>query len=293
MKHKLTALVHYLSTATILGASLFSAGSAFALTTQQVAEKLASIPVYTMGILQGERVTFLQETLTKEGGQEFNISRIYMNPKDAQQDLEALKSGKTQLPPNVAVAQVSLGEVYCISQQNQAKPVDRCDQQPQTPELPPAFIYFPDRGQLNQAIDMLKKQGVQIDDKTPLFVPLFLAQFKAAGQPPRTAPAIYFSLNNLQTDIATAKTQQPKELANVDISVQVTTLARVLEQLKAQDSPDLKLVEFVPQRPDNETPAQPGTPNGATPKPGTGTPNGTTTPPAPSSNTPTPQPKNR
>lgn len=232
------------------------AGSADALTTQQIAEKLARIPVYTMGVLQGDQVTFLQESIPQENGQSVRISRVYLSEADARNDLNDLKANQAQLPTNIDVAKVSLGEVYCISQQNQSDP---CQSPAPSTEEPPAFVYFPDRTQLTQAVSMLQSQGVQLGENTPLFVPLFLAQFQIPGQEPRTIPAIYFSVNNLQADLETAKTQQP-QLANVTINVQVTTLDRVIEQLKTQNDPNFNLVQFVPQRSDGDAPPQTNTP---------------------------------
>lgn len=255
MKNRLSkTLNHWFSARVVTGIAagvalaigILGGEAAQALTTQEIAEKLARVPVYTMGILQGDQVTFLQESISQENGEPVRISRVYLNPEDAQNDLNELKANNTELPANVAVAQVSMGEVYCISQQNQSDPCDSPSPS-STTEEPPAFIYFPDRQQLTQAVSRLEQQGVELGENTPLFVPLFLAQFQVPGQEPRTVPAIYFSVDNLQEDIAVAKTEQP-QLANVDISIQVTTLARVLEQLKSQTDPDLNLVEFVPLR---------------------------------------------
>ena len=261
----------------------WGASAAEALTNQQIADKLARVPVYTMGVLQGDQVTFLQETIPLENGQSMRISRVYLNEADARNDLDELKANQAQLPSNVDVAKVSLGEVYCISQQNQSDP---CQTPAPSPEPPPAFVYFPDRVQLTQAVSMLKSQGVELGPNTPLFVPLFLVQFQAPGQEERTIPSIYFSFNNLQADIEIAKTQQP-ELANVDINVQVTTLARVIEQLKTQTDPNLDLVQFVPQRSDlapppqpNNQPNQPNNPPSNQPNtPSNNQPNNRSTPP--------------
>ena len=249
-----SALAKMMGMAAVGFASLvFSAAPGWALTTQQVAEKLGEVPVYTMGILEGNKVTFLQESITQESGESIRVSRVYLKMEDAQNDLNQLKANNSELPPNVSIATVSLGEVYCISQQNQS---DRCTSQPATTEEPPAFIYFPDRAQLTQAVGILREQGVNLGENIPLFVPLFLAQFQRPGEDPRTVPAIYFSVDNLQADLNTAKRNQP-ELAQVNINVQVTTLDRVIQQLKAQNDPDLGLVQFVPLRS--------GTPNAATP----------------------------
>ena len=236
-----------------LASFMFSAAPGWALTTQQVAEKLGGVPVYTMGILEGNQVTFLQESITQESGESIRVSRVYLKMEDAQNDLNQLKANNSELPANVSIATVSLGEVYCISQQNQT---DRCTGQAPSTEEPPAFIYFPDRAQLTQAVGMLREQGVDLGENTPLFVPLFLAQFQRAGEEPRTVPAIYFSVDNLQTDLNTAKQNQP-ELANVNINVQVTTLDRVIQQLKAQNDPDLGLVQFVPLRTGAANPTAP------------------------------------
>ncbi|MFZ9737196.1 MAG: Tic22 family protein [Prochlorotrichaceae cyanobacterium] len=237
-------LNHLLAAGIALAIGVLGADSALALTTQEIADKLARVPVYTMGILAGEQVTFLQESIAQENGEAVRVSRVYLNEADAANDLQDLKANNAGLPGNVEIAQVSLGEVFCISQQTQSEP---CTNTPPSNEVPPAFIYFPDRQQLTQAVSRLQEQGVELGDNTPLFVPLFLAQFQVPGQEPRTVPAIYFSIDNLEADIAAAKTEQP-QLANVDISIQVTTLARVIQQLKSQNDPDLNRVEFVPLR---------------------------------------------
>jgi len=257
MKNSMNKMLKHLMTAGIaLVMGGLGANSALALTNQEIAQKLAGIPVYTMGVLQGDQVTFLQESLAQQDGQSVRISRVYLSEADAREDLNALRANQAELPSNVDVAKVSLGEIYCISQQNQSDP---CQAPAPSTEEPPAFVYFPDRQQFTQALAMLESQGVQWEPSMPMFVPLFLAQVQVPGENPRTIPAIYFSVNNLQSDIATLKSQQP-QLANVEIQVEMTTLGRVIEGLKTQTDPNLNLIQFVPQRSDASTPSQPNTP---------------------------------
>jgi hypothetical protein len=229
---------------------------AWSLTTTQVAEKLGSIPVFTIGVLQGNNVTFLEEPIQTQDGKEVSISRIYLNPQDAAADLNQIKTDNPSLPAGVDIARISLGEVFCLSQQSESQP---CDQTQSQPGEPPAFVYFPDRTQLTTAIDLLKSQGTEIGDTTPLFVPLFFTRIQMPNQQPRTVPIIYFGIEDLRRDINEAKQTTP-ELSNAQFDIQVTTLSRVIEQMTSQEAQGMDQIRFIPlsqPQTQSQTPTQP------------------------------------
>jgi len=227
-----------------LGAWLATLAPGWSLTPDQLAEKLGAVPVFTIGIVEENSVTFLEEPIKTNEGAEVSISRIYMNPQDAQADLEQIRTDNPTLPTNVSVARISLGEIYCLTQAEQG-----CTQQPTPSTEVPSFIYFPDRGQLGAAIDLLKQQGTEVSDNTPLFVPLFFAQVQVNPDRTTTVPIIYFSLTDLRCDIAQAQAENT-QLKDAKFDVQVTTLGQVIQQLQSPENANATEVRFVPlQRP--------------------------------------------
>lgn len=224
-----------------LGTWLAALAPAWSLTPTQLAEKLGGIPVFTIGIVEDNAVTFLEEPIPTPDGDEVSISRIYMNVLDAQADLEQIRTDNPTLPENVSVARISLGEIYCISQTEAA---ETCEQQSPPPGDAPSFIYFPDRDQLGAAIDLLEEQGTEVGENTPLFVPLFFAQV-VTGANSTTVPIIYFSLKDLQCDIEDAKTEN-EELSTAQFDVQVTTLGQILQQLRSPENANATEIRFVP-----------------------------------------------
>lgn len=253
--NRFTSPLHHLSNALrqssavgalALGTWLATLTPSLALTPSQLGEKLGTVPVFTIGIVEENSVTFLEEPIKTQSGGEVAISRIYMNPQDAQADLEQIRTDNPTLPSNVSVARISLGEIYCLSQE------EGCDQQPAPTGEPPSFIYFPDRDQLGAALDLLKSQGTEVAENTPLFVPLFFAQV-VTGANSTTVPIIYFSLKDLECDIATAKSDNAN-LQQADFQVQVTTLGQVLQQLRSPENANATELSFVPiQRSANGT----------------------------------------
>jgi len=223
-----------------LGTWLATLAPTLALTPTQLAEKLGAIPVFTIGIVEDNAVTFLEEPIKTPEGTEVSISRIYLNVRDAQADLEQIRTDNPTLPENVSVARISLGEIYCISQSTAE---EGCEQQT-PPSDAPSFIYFPDRDQLGAAINLLEEQGTEVGDNTPLFVPLFFAQV-TTPQRNTTVPIIYFSLKDLQCDIDDAKAENA-ELQSAQFEVQVTTLGQVLQQLRSPENANATEVRFVP-----------------------------------------------
>lgn len=226
--------------AVTLGTWLATFAPAWSLTPTQLAEKLGGVPVFTIGIVEDNAVTFLEEPIQTPDGNEVSISRIYMNVRDAQADLEQIRTDNPTLPENVSVARISLGEIYCISQTSAD---EGCEQQA-PPGDAPSFIYFPDREQLGAAINLLEEQGTEVGDNTPLFVPLFFAQV-VTPERNTTVPIIYFSLKDLQCDIADAKAENA-ELSAAEFDVQVTTLGQILQQLRSPENANATEVRFVP-----------------------------------------------
>jgi hypothetical protein len=231
----------------VLSTFIAWASPVWSLTTSEVAEKLGPVPVFTIGVLEGDSVTFLEEPISTDNGGQVSISRIYLNPEDAAADLAQIKeddqtSDNPALPDNIDVAVISLGEVFCISQMSSDQPCENT--QPQDAQ-PPAFIYFPDRNQLGTALSILEDQGTQVPEDAPLFVPLFFTRIQVPDQQPRTVPVIYFSKEDLERDITEAKETTP-ELADATFDIQVTTLERVIGQLIGEDNPGMAEIRFIP-----------------------------------------------
>lgn len=224
----------------IIGTLITSITPALSLTTTQVAEKLGSIPVFILGLQNEESISFLEEKITTTNGEEADISRVYLNPNDANAYLESIQAENQELPENLVVAGVSLGEVFCISQQER-QPCETTNIRYQGSL--PNFIYLPDLNQLEAAKILLQEQGVDIPSDTT-FVPLFLTNVQLLETNERTLPFVYFNLEELKQAIAEA--QNDPELSNAQFQIQVIELNNFLQNLISENNPGLEEVQFIP-----------------------------------------------
>ncbi|MEO0868859.1 MAG: Tic22 family protein [Cyanobacteria bacterium J06642_11] len=224
----------------IVGTVVTSITPAFSLTTTQVAEKLGSIPVFVLGFQNGESVSFLEETITTSNGEATEISRVYLNPNDANAYLELIQTENQELSENLVVAGVPLGEVFCLSQQ-ESQPCDTLNVQYQG-DLP-NFIYLPDRTQLEAAKTLLQQQGVTVaPDRT--FVPLFFTNVQVPEGNARTLPFVYFNLDELRQAIT--EVQADPELSDAQFEIQVVEFNNLLQNLMSDNNPGLEELVFVP-----------------------------------------------
>ena len=229
---------------TIATIALGFSDPAAALTTRQVAEKLANIPVYGVVSQQGDQVIVLQEVQTnEETDQSVIFSRFYLNSNEAEAWLQALRSSQSDLPANATVERFSLGYVYCMSQEGET---DSCDLEGVNAQALGElnFIYLPEQAQRAAALDILQSQGVSQDQIPSVFVPIFLARLNMPDREPQIHPILYLGIDDLQRDVANAKAANP-ELADLQVEVFMISLDQVIQLLK-QDNPSLEAIEFMP-----------------------------------------------
>jgi hypothetical protein len=183
----------------IVTSTVTSAGPSFALTPTeaQLAEKLDSIPVFTIGEVDNttNTLTLLRLVFSNAEEEQALISTIYLNPNDAQANFQQLQTNFQELQqntsneqsPDVFLVDVSLRDDYQISNLQQVPVVDldlandlklavismgevyrvlRSDQ-----TIAPNFIFVPDRQSQDQARQLLEQEGVDLPEDQA-FIPV-------------------------------------------------------------------------------------------------------------------------
>lgn len=222
--------------ATSLATSLVAIPGALALPAEQVIEKLARIPVFA--IVDTEKG--LLGAPGAINGKKLFVAQVFLSKQDADQALTEAKAKKPDLA-KATVQPVSMAVVY-VENQNAAKggaPGKESEQRL-------GFNVVPDRLQIQQAVDVLKGQGQTVEKMAG--IPLFFPQILKPGQKEaEVMPLMFLRKEDLQQELALAQQKVP-ELAKAKISIQVTTLDRVVEAMLANNDTSFGQINFVPSR---------------------------------------------
>ncbi|MEM8603509.1 MAG: Tic22 family protein [Cyanobacteria bacterium P01_H01_bin.121] len=223
----------------VLLGSLALIPSAIALTPEQVAEKLARIPVFAMGVAESnDSFKFLKEPLinpdgqpvTNESGQPVTIARVFFNGQAAQAAFESQKDQVPSFPANVEVLRLPLGVVYQFRQQNP-------DQN---------LLILPDENQVAEAVNLLQQQGRDVENWVG--VPVFFAQYQGPDGELRDTPWMFFDYQQLQQNlpqIRAALSESNPELANTQFQSTVVPLGWLMERITASSDPSMEILQFV------------------------------------------------
>jgi hypothetical protein len=222
--------------ATSLATSLMSVPAALALPAEQVIEKLARIPVFA--IVDTEKG--LLGAPGEINGKKLFVAQVFLSKQDADQALTEAKGKKPELA-KATVQPVSMAVVYAENQNAAKGTADPKDTQQRL-----GFSVMPDRNQIKQAIDVLKGQGQTVEKMAG--IPLFFPQILKPGEKePEVMPLMFLRKEDLQQELAQAQQKVP-ELAKSKITIQVTTLDRVVEAMLANNDASFGQINFVPSR---------------------------------------------
>ncbi len=216
-----------------IGASLIGIGGtinpALALTTEQVGEKLAGVPVY---VISGESGLLLISA--DQDGQTSEPSLfVFMTEQDATTFLTKANENNPEFAPGAQITLTSLENLY-----KEAQAPDS--------EQPLRLSYVPEATEVNQAI--------QLNAEYRGGVPLFCAQFEDGSLvpvPQENGEAIYpmfFSSADLEAQLASLEQTNPE--ARAAITIGVYPLEGILAKMQSEDDETLSGIRLLP---DSET----------------------------------------
>jgi hypothetical protein len=194
------------------------------LSTEEIFEKLDSVPVFTIADEQGA-------PLVTTGDDGNKVSGVFISEQDANDFVTELQTKDPELASKVKVVPVSLGEIYQLSESD---------------ENPLNVAYVPEEEQVETAKTIASEDGEEYQGGVPLFVAKsgddqgYLTIEKDAQQ------VIPFFFDKQQLDEMIAKFQQQKpELAN-SVNIEVVPLEGVIETLETSNDDNLSKIVLVP-----------------------------------------------
>ena len=266
---------------TLLGA-IAAPTPAFALSEDEIMQKLSSIPVFAITDAEGSPL-IASIANPERDGQMTEVAGVFMNPQDANRFVERLTQEQPEMAGEVQVTVISLEEIYQLEQRNREQ------------NTPIEFSYVPTRQDLESAVSVLLDHGredellQQNGEYVYPGVPLFMA---TAGPEQGNLTVefngevvipLFFDRGDLDNVIARFEQQQPDFASTVETDV--VQLEGVLETLRNEENdmvgqlmfiPDSESLEFVgnmmqemqQQQQQQQPQLQPG--EGAPPLPGSG-----------------------
>lgn len=217
--------------------SIFAGGlRALALTQEQIAQKLAAVPVFTITDANGSPLV-ASPSSEEEGGPN-SVAGVFVSREDAQNFLQRVSSQNPAIASNVQVTPVSLGEVYDLAQRSDSQNAGL------------QFAYFAEREQVQSAVSLLQQQGQQVSVEQFNGVPLFLAKagneggYLTIARGEQQVIPVFFEEQALQNLLTRVREQQP-DLAG-SIQVQVVNLEGVIETLEQSNNPELNQIVLIP-----------------------------------------------
>ncbi|NET30505.1 MAG: hypothetical protein F6K19_00630 [Cyanothece sp. SIO1E1] len=215
----------------VLGSLLTGFLPAWALSDEEIVEKLSSVPVFTITDENGAPLV----ASSPEGEDKSSVTGVFISREDAENFLSRIGGQDPELVNNVQIIPVSLGEVYKLAQANSAR------------EDGLEFAYVPMQTQVESALSILQQEGEEVSRFNG--VPLFLARAGEEGgyltiqQGENQVIPLFFKQEELQSLLDRFKESQP-EVANV--TIQVVNLEGVIDTLQQSTNPQLDQVLLIP-----------------------------------------------
>ena len=213
---------------------------AWALSTQQIIQKLNPVPVFTIANDQGAPIPL---GILNNENQEYNFMGIFISPQDAKNTLGKLQNQNPNLANKLQVVPVNLGKVYEFEQKRQEQGNDIKIQ------------YLPSQEAINSAQEIMEQKGKKYQGGVPLFVatdqekqqhlPLLqLTIEKESEKYTQTKIPLFFEKKELDAIVDQLKEQNPN-LANT-VNIDVVILEAVIDTLENNDSPILDRYVLMP-----------------------------------------------
>lgn len=204
---------------------------AFALTEEEVLQKLAPVTVFTVTNAEGSPLVV---AVPVEEGEPLEVAGAFMSQGDAEAFLERLQAEDPSLTDQVQVTPASLAEVYQLDFQFEGE-ADDID-----------FIFIPVEAQAQNAQTLLES------DQELQGVPLFVARGGEQGgyltieREGEQAVPFFFDYEQVQQIANEFQAANPDQADTVEI--QVVPLEGMINTLRTQDDPGLESVVLIPSR---------------------------------------------
>lgn len=218
-----------------IGSLLATGARVLALTNEQVAERLRSVPVFAITDEAGAPLV----AAPSEGEEGATVTGVFISRQDAQNFLNSLRENNPDLAGDVQVVPVSLAEVYQLALAGREQE-DRLQ-----------FTFVPMRQQVQSALTILQEEEETVSEFEG--VPLFIAKSTAEGggyltiqQGEEQVIPIYFNQEDLQAMLDRLQEVQPGLASEMDI--QVVNLEGLIDTLESSDNPELTQIMLVPPR---------------------------------------------
>jgi len=217
----------------LLGTLLAAAHQALALTDEQVAQRLRSVPVFAITTAEGAPLV----NTVSQGDQQIAIAEVYMSWEDAQEFLQELQEANPDLAGQVSIKPLSLGEIFRL-----------LSEAPEGSNVP-RFSLVPVESEVQAARALLQQQGEAAAEFQG--VPVFYAESTQDGggyltitQGENQVIPLYLQQEDVRSLLARVSEQNPG-LANT-MQIQVTTLESLISVLRSEDDPSLNNIFLVP-----------------------------------------------
>jgi len=218
----------------VLGTLLVSSLQVWALTKEQVIERLRTVPVFTLA--NGEGSPLL--AVPTQGESRTPIASVFINRDDAQKFLDNLKTRDPQTAQGISVVPVPLAKIYEYE----------VDQKTKAASEQVRFAFFPDAQQVEAAKALLQQQG---DTQQFEGVPLFVAKetkkdggYLTIQQGSDQVIPMFFEQSELQALLTRLQQVQPNMATGVQM--QVVNLEGVINTLQNSDNQELNRIVLVP-----------------------------------------------
>lgn len=213
----------------LIGAGI-SASPAFALTQEQVGEKLSSVPVFVIGNDSG--LVLVNGTAQAEGAASQPSLYVFMTAQDAETFLARANEANPEFAPEAEVGITNLETLYTEARANSEQPIQ--------------LVYVPEPTEASQA--------AELNTNYRGGVPLFFAQFEDGSLTPvqqengETIFPMFFSRADLEALLNDLGERNPE--ARAAISIGVLPLELMLQQMQNSDNELLNQILLLP---DSET----------------------------------------
>lgn len=221
----------------ILSSLLAGSLEVWALTNEQVIERLRTVPVFTLANADGAPLL----AVPTQGESRMPIASVFINRDDAQEFLDDFKTREPQTAQGIQVVPVPLAKIYEyeLAQKTKAEAEQV------------RFAFFPDAQQVEAAKTLLQQQGGQNQQFEG--VPLFVARasgedggYLTIQQGSEQVIPMFFEQSELQALLTRLREVQPDMATGVQ--VQVVNLEGVIQTLQTSDNQELNRIVLVPSQ---------------------------------------------
>jgi hypothetical protein len=220
-----------------LGGVLSFVMPAWALNEDQIVEKLREVPVFTITDAEGSP---LVASITN-GDNTVTESFFFISHSDAEAFIERLKTEQPDLAQTVKVTPYSLAQVYLIGQK--IAETEGNNQE----EAPDSLRLIPTQSEVQEAISILQTNGEDVQEfpGVPIFLPkIGDDSYLSIQEGEKQWIPMFFDRSQLENALAQFKQEQP-DLAD-SVSIEVTVLEGVIQNMKDSDDPELEKLLLVP-----------------------------------------------